>query len=339
MTRALIIHQTGPGTTIQDQGRSGTLIQGLSQSGAADILALHEGAALLGQTPDHATLEHAGLGGVYEATENIRIAVTGAPMQATIEGEKIAWNASHMLRQGEKLTLGNTVKGNYAYLHLGGGVATKPFLGSRSTHLVARVGTPPCTGDTLPIGPDCKHETNQKLHIPDRFDGGTIRIIPSVQTSQFPNSELARLENTTFARDARGNRMGARMTFDGPPFAADNQLNILSEIVVPGDIQVTGDGTPFVLLYECQTTGGYPRIGTVIPADLPKVAQARAGKSIQFKLITRDQALNIHKAYQAHLKDLPSAPEPLIRNPHDIRDLLSYQLISGMINATAKEQK
>jgi len=337
MTRALIIHQTGPGTTIQDQGRSGTLIKGLSQSGAADVLALYEGAALLGQSPDHAALELAGLGGIYEATKDMRIALTGAPMAATIEGEAIAWNASHMLRKGQKLTLGNARKGNYAYLHLGGGIATEPFLGSRATHLVARVGTPPATGDTLPIGPDTQQTTNQTLHIADRFSGGTIRIIPSVQTAQFADTELTRLEATDFTRDARGNRMGARMTFTGAPFAADNQLNILSEIVVPGDIQVTGDGTPFVLLYECQTTGGYPRIGTVIPADLPTIAQARAGDPIRFEFITRNAALKIHKAYHAHLNSLPIATTPLIRDPHDIRDLLSYQLISGMINAQTED--
>jgi len=331
MSRAMLIHRCGPGTTVQDQGRLGHLDEGMSPGGAADILALHEGAALLGQSPDYAALELAGLGGIFEAQDTIRIALTGAPMPASIEGEAIVWNASHMLHRGQKLTLGNAKRGNYSYLHLGGGIATPLFIGSRSVHLVAHIGKPVAEGDEIPIGRDSDAETGCTLDIPDRFTGGTIRIITSVQTSQFDADTLARLESTTFTRDPRGNRMGARMAFEGAPFAAAGQLNILSEMVVPGDIQVTGDGTPFVLLGECQTTGGYPRIATVIPTDIPLVAQARAGDPLRFQFISRDQALAIYAAGQAHLTALPRAIRPLVRNPHDIRDLLSYQLISGVI--------
>ena len=339
MTRSLIVHRTGPGTTIQDLGRTGTLIKGLSQSGAADMTALHEGAALLGQTPDLAALELAGIGGTFEARGDIRIALSGAPMAATIEGERIAWNASHMLRNAQKLTLGNASMGNYGYLHLGGGIDTVPFLGSRSTHLVARIGSPVTKGAALPIGADPNDTTGMTLNVHNRLSGGTIRVIPSVQTAQFAAKELTRLQNTRFTRDPRGNRMGARMNFDGAPFEASDQLNILSEMVVPGDIQITGDGTPFVLLYECQTTGGYPRIATVIPADISIVAQARAGDPIHFQFINREAALTLHRSYHTHLKALPQAVTPLIRDPHDIRDLLSYQLVSGAINGDEEDLK
>jgi len=334
MSRALIIHRCGPGTTVQDMGRPGHLEQGLSVGGAADITALHEGAALLGQPASTAALELASLGGIFEATADTRIALTGAPMPATIAGDPVAWNASHMLHRGQRLTLGNATRGNYSYLHLGGGIATDLFLGSRSVHLVAHIGSPVADGDTLPLGMDAGTATGQTLDTTDRFSGATIRIIPSVQTIRFDANTLSRLETTNFTRDPRGNRMGARMSFDGAPFAAEGQLNILSEMVVPGDIQVTGDGTPFVLLGECQTTGGYPRIGTVIPPDIALVAQARAGDPLQFQFITRDQALAIHKAHLSQLAGLPGNTRALIRNPHDIRDLLSYQLISGAIAGT-----
>lgn len=330
MSRALIIHRAGPGMTVQDQGRAGFLDQGHSPGGAADMLALAEGAALLGQPATNAAIELAGMGGIFEAQGNLRIALSGAPMQASIEGEKAAWNASHMLYNGQKLSLGAMQRGNYGYLHIGGGIATPPFLGSRSTHLVAHIGAPLSDSTTLPIGDDPGTQTGLTLDVADRFSGGAIRIVPSVQTARFEPAEIARLETTTFTRDARGNRMGARMAFDGAPFAAQGQLNILSEMVVPGDIQITGDGTPFVLLGECQTTGGYPRIGTVIPPDIPRIAQTRAGDPIRFQFITRDQALATYRAAQSHVEALPQAPRPLIRNPQDIRDLLSYQLIGGM---------
>lgn len=330
MTRALIVLRCGPGTTVQDLGRFGYLDAGMSPGGAADELALHEGAALLGQSPDLAALELASLGGIFEAPCDIRIALTGAPMLATVGGEPITWNTSHIVHRGQRLSLGNATRGNYSYLHLGGGIATEPFLGSRSTHLVSHIGKPVAEGARLPIGNDPGGDTGLTLDVEDRFTGGTIRIIPSVQTDRFDAATLERLETTTFSRDARGNRMGARMAFDGAPFAAEGQLNILSEMVVPGDIQVTGDGTPFVLLGECQTTGGYPRIGTVIPPDIPLVAQARAGDPLHFRFITRPQALAAYRAYRALLDGLPKAPRPLIRNPHDIPDLLSYQLIGGV---------
>ncbi|MCP3970691.1 MAG: biotin-dependent carboxyltransferase family protein [Rhodobacteraceae bacterium] len=338
MSRGLIVHRAGPGTSVQDRGRTGYLDEGLSASGAADLMALHEGAALLGQPPEFAALELAGMGGIFEVTEDMRIALTGAPMQASIEGDRIAWNASHLLHRGMRLSLGGAAGGNYSYLHPGGGIATDPFLRSRSAHLVARVGAPVAEGETLPVGPDAGGSTGLTLDIADRFAGGTARIIASVQTGQFDAETLARLEATAFARDPRGNRMGARMSFDGAPFAAEGQLNILSEMVVPGDIQVTGDGTPFVLLGECQTTGGYPRIGTVIPPDIPLIAQARAGEPIRFRFIPRAEALATHRAWQAHLAALPGAARPLIRNPHDIPDLLSYQLIDGVISGEEEEK-
>lgn len=336
MSRALIVCQGGPGVTVQDQGRAGFLYQGHSPGGAADMLALAEGAALLGQQSTKAAIELAGMGGIFQARGTLSVALTGAAMPASIEGDKIEWNASHTLYDGQRLTLGAARRGNYGYLHVGGGIATPPFLGSRATHLVAHIGAPLANNTTLPVGDDTGAETGQTLDVVNRFDGGIVRILASVQTNRFAPAELERLQSTTFSRDARGNRMGARMVFDGAPFAAEGQLSLLSEMVVPGDIQVTGDGTPFVLLGECQTTGGYPRIGTVIPSDIPRIAQARAGDPIRFQFVTRDQALAAYRATHDYLKGLARMIRPLIRSPHDIPDLLSYQLVGGMI--TGKEE-
>ncbi len=103
---------------------------------------------------------------------------------------------------------------------------------------------------------------------------------------------------------------------------------MVSETIVPGDIQMTGAGTPFVLGPECQTTGGYPRLATVIPSDLPKVLQAAPGAPIRFEFVTREQALAAWRQEVADRQAL--SPRPLIRDPHDISDLLSYQLIDGV---------
>ncbi len=329
----LMVHRIGPACTVQDQGRIGYLDQGLSRSGAADILALHEGAALLGQSPDLAALEMAGMGGSFEATQRTRIALTGATMQASVDGSPIVWNASHVLEQGQTLTIGATVQGNYGYLHLEGGIETALFLGSRATHLTAKIGRAVAVGDVLPAGKTAG-DGRMKLSPSDRFNGGTLRVVASFQTALFDDETLDRFAQTEFTRGARANRMGMQLESDGPGFAAKDQLNILSEVITPGDIQMTGTGNPFILLPECQTTGGYPRIATVLPCDMSKAAQTSAGGTVRFEFVTLELAVEIDAAFRADLARLPSRVEPLVRDPHDIPDLLSYQLIGGVISAT-----
>jgi len=130
-------------------------------------------------------------------------------------------------------------------------------------------------------------------------------------------------------------RMGVRMDHDGAPFEAAGQLTIVSDVIVSGDIQITGDGAPFVLMCECQTTGGYPRIGTVLPCDMARVAQAPTGAPISFEFIPFDEARQIEQRAAAARDALKSAITPLLRDPATIKDLLSYQLISGVTSATS----
>ncbi|WP_299946727.1 biotin-dependent carboxyltransferase family protein [uncultured Ruegeria sp.] len=328
----LIVHRIGPACTVQDQGRTGYLDQGLSRSGAADLLALYEGAALLGNNPALAALEMAGMGGEFEATATLTIALTGAPMQASIDGSPIMWNASHQLEAGQRLVIGSVLQGSYGYLHLGGGIETEVTLGSRSSHLTARIGRAVQAGDQLPATGTGK--TGLKLRADDRFSGGLLRVVASFQTALFDDETLTRFTQTTFHRGARANRMGMQLESDGDGFAARGQLNILSEVITPGDIQMTGTGAPFILLPECQTTGGYPRIATVLPCDLPRAAQTQAGGEVRFEFVSLEQAISLQAAFEADLVRLPARVEPLVRDPHDIPDLLSYQLISGMISAT-----
>ncbi|WP_104017898.1 biotin-dependent carboxyltransferase family protein [Roseovarius nitratireducens] len=337
MSRALIVHQAGPGVTVQDLGRPGYLAYGLSRGGAADRLALYEGAALLGQAVDSAALEMAGMGGTFEATEDIRIALTGAPMRASIDGAALAWNASHPLHAGARLTIGPATAGVYGYLHVGGGIATPEILGARSAHLAAGIGAALAAGDTLPVGPDRGRETGLVLDADDRFSGGEVRVVAGYQTGMFPDEEVARFEETRFTRDARGNRMGVRLAPDGDGFASRAGLTVLSEAIVPGDIQVTGDGAPFVLMSECQTTGGYPRIGAVLPCDLPRVAQAAPGTALRLRFVPSDEALAAERRAAEARDGLRRRLTHLTRDPHDIRDLLSYQLISGVIAGNEEE--
>lgn len=334
MNAQLEILSCGPAVTVQDLGRPGFLAQGLTRGGAADVLALYEGAALLGQSPNFAALEMVGMGGSFRANVDIRIALTGALMATTLDDVPIAWNASHLLPAGSILKIGGASSGTYGYLHIGGGIETPVMMGARATHLNASLGAALQACEILPIGQDHSKTIGMTLVSDDRFGGGRIRIIASMQTDQFDVATRERFVSTSFIRDARGNRMGVRMQHDGDPFMAVDQLSILSDVIVPGDIQIAGDGAPFVLMSECQTTGGYPRIGTVLPSDMARVAQAPAGASITFEFVDLPQARTIEQRAALARKALGSAITPLLRDPHDIRDLLSYQLISGAISAT-----
>lgn len=324
---ALTIMRAGPAVTVQDMGRPGWLAQGLSRGGGMDPLALHEAAALLGQPADCAALEISGSFLTFRAERSARLALTGAPMRATCNGTVLAWHAVHAIPEGATIDI-TALGGGFGYVSFGGGVDSPTILGSRSTHLAAGLGQPLQTGDIVPLGLDSGARTGSKLDVADRFSGGTIRMVAGPQTARFPRGTLERFQATTLTKDMRGNRMGQRLL--GGSFAADEGLSILSDAVLPGDIQITGDGTPFVLLAECQTTGGYPRIGRILPCDLPRFVQAPAGAALNFVLLDQEKGLQAERAERARIKALGGTLRPLIRDPRTIPDLLRYQLVSGV---------
>ena len=331
MSAQLKILRAGPSMTLQDMGRAGQLALGLSRGGAADRLALSEGAALLEQPADTLALEMAAMGGEFQASEDTRIALTGAPMRATVDGEAVQWNASHLLPAGARLSIGAATAGCYGYLHVGGGFAADLFLGAASAHLSAGIGTLVQDGETLAIGTDTGREFNRMIQPEDRFHGGAVRLTPSIQTHLFSKAELDRLQSEPLHRAPRANRMGVAMTPQGGGYLIEGGRNVVSEIVLPGDIQVTGDGMPFVLMVECQTTGGYPRIGTVLPCDLPRVAQAPAGAELRFRFIDLKEAVELEREEAKRRAELGKFCRPLIRDPRLMRDLLSYNLIGGVV--------
>jgi 5-oxoprolinase (ATP-hydrolysing) subunit C len=334
MTSVLEVLQAGPSVTVQDMGRFGQLGQGVGQGGAADKLALAEGAALLGQDIGCACLEMAALGGTFRATRDLRIALTGAKMSVDRDGEALRWNAAHLLKAGQVLSIGSVRSGVYGYLHVGGGLESASVLGSRSAHLLAGLGRAVQPDDQLPLGPDLNTRVGVTIDVADRTNGGNFRVVETPQTALFEPEMRQRFFATSFKRDVRANRMGVRVDWgDGAAFTASGQLSLVSDFALPGDIQMTGNGDPAVLLVEAQTTAGYPRIGTVIPCDLPRIAQASLGASIRFELVDRAAALGLQRKADAEMVALASRVFPLVRDPRDIPDLLSYQLIDGVISA------
>lgn len=333
VTPALDVLSIGPAVTLQDLGRSGRIAQGLTRGGAMDRLALYEAAALLSQ-PVTAALEMVGLGGSFRVNADARIALTGAPMTASIDGSPVNWHGTHALPAGSVLKIGGVKAGAIGYLSFGGGFTAPEVMGAQSAHLVAGLGQLVSEGDTLTLGPDKGSRVDMILAPGDRFKGGEIGITTSLQTHLFGDAAMKRFTETRFIRDARANRQGIRMNPDGAGFAAEGGLRVVSEVIVPGDIQITGDGAPYVLMCESQSTGGYPRMATVLPSDLARVAQAPLGAQIRFKLYNLEEAVARETRAQADQRSLAARVMPRIRDLRDISDLLSYNLISGAVSAT-----
>ncbi len=326
----LEILSAGPGVTVQDLGRPFHMASGLSVGGAADRLALFEAAALLGLTQVVAGLEMAGLGGRFRFEAPRRFALTGAPMRARLDGAPLCWNASHAAKAGQVLEIGGAQAGMYGYFTPAGGIGGPEVLGSRAAHLAVGIGAPLAAGDRLELLPDPAPDAPARLLPEDtRFTGGKIRLTPGPQTDLFARDTLARFLATSFTRSPIGNRQGVRLEQEGAPFGAE-VTGQASELILPGEVQMTGDGVPYVLLAECQTTGGYARIGSVIPADLPRVAQAPPEARLSFEMLSMAAADRLWQAESGLIGALSARCQPLIRDPHDIGDLLSYQLISGV---------
>lgn len=323
-----IIQSGGPHLSLQDFGRLGHFASGISVGGAADPLALCEAAALLGGVKG-ASLEMAGHGGRFRFDETCDVALTGAPMRASVEGRQLLWGAVHRIEAGALLDIGAVEKGVYGYLTPRGGILSQNILGSRSVQSSAGIGSAIASGDTFPVGGGSGSLV--KLRQSDRFSGGLIRFVKGSQSHLFDADTFVRFEETEFKRDQRGNRQGVALASEGRGFTAEGQLSRVSDFITVGDIQMTGDGRPYVLLADCQTIGGYPRIGTVIPADIPKIAQAGVGTPLRFQCVSLAEADALHFQPEKETHSLRKNVEPLVRDPSDITDLLSYQLIGGMI--------
>ncbi len=333
MTAGLGILALGPGASLQDRGRPGLLAFGLQPGGAADPVALDEGAVLLGQEAGLAALEMPA-GGRFRATAGLRVALTGAPAAAAAGGRALAWNAVHRLEPGEVLEIGAPRSGVWSYLHLGGGIDLPPVLGARAFAARAGIGHAPGAGGFLPAGADpAPGRAGLGLPPAERFAGGAVRLVAGAQTALFPEAERRRFEALAFTRDPRSDRMAARLVHEGAPFLAQRHRRLLSDAVVPGDVQVTGEGRVLVLMPDCQTTGGYPRLGTVVPDDLPRVAQAGAGAVLRFRFIGLAEARAARVAPAERRRALAQAAAPVRRDPRDIPDLLAYRLIDGVADA------
>jgi antagonist of KipI len=284
----LEILEPGILTTIQDPGRVGYQHLGVTRGGAMDVYALRAANALVGNDDADACLEIASSGMMLRAREKCIVAVTGAPYILHVQERIVPHNAALFLRAGEALRFDAPAWGRYAYLAIAGGFDVPRVLGSRATAL--RDGFGGFNGRALQHG-DVLHAARNELPmeragkmLEENFaryytDNAPLRVLWGPHAEFFDDAARAMFLRVTFRVSPLSDRQGTRLQGEAIPRRAGE---LLSCGVTRGAIQIPPDGQPIVLQADHQTAGGYPILGAVIRADIPRLAQKRAGDAVHF---------------------------------------------------------
>lgn len=302
----LIISSIGPASSIQDSGRPGSQRYGLTPSGAIDLLSLAAANCLVGNAPFAATIEIGPFGASFTARDGaVRVALTGAPRNADIDGRAVAFDTSATLKDGETLTLGFARGGAFSYFAIEGGIEGEAMFGSLSVNARAGLGSPyprPLqAGDELHVA-NASTAPERRIEVP-RTSDGPIRVVMGPQDDEFDEENKALFLNSEWRISATSDRMGYRL--EGPAIKHLHGHNIVSDGTVNGSIQVPGNGAPIVLMPDRGTTGGYPKIATVISADFGRLAQLPAGTGFRFKAVSMADAQDAARKFANALRSLP----------------------------------
>lgn len=262
--------------TVQDLGRPGLAHLAVPRSGALDAPAHQLANRLVGNPESAATLETTFAGVTVRFTAHRYAAVTGAWAQITAGGHPAPWGVPFLVQKGQVLRIGAADRGLRCYLAVSGGIAVPRVLGSRSTDVFSGTGPRPLTaGDVLPLGaPHGPPAAIDYAPYPPPA-GATIRLILGPRHDWFTEEAVRSLHQASYVVTPASNRTALRLT--GRPAARKISGELPSEGLTLGSVEVPPDGQPVVMLADHPTTGGYPVIGVVDPADLPACAQARPG--------------------------------------------------------------
>ncbi|MGO4854205.1 biotin-dependent carboxyltransferase family protein [Phaeovulum sp. W22_SRMD_FR3] len=283
--------------SVQDLGRDGQYFQGLGRAGAMDALALQLGNLLLGNPQDAAGIEVQMMPFRLRFLTAQAFAVTGADCAADLDGQALPpfWRAE--AQPGQVLTLGPVRRGCRAYVALQGGVDVPQVLGGRATQL--REGFGGFEGRFLRPGdrlqaaatrPGAGTIAGYGLLPPSRAlpqdsgDAITLRVLPAGEYPDFTDTARRDFETAIFRVSRQINRTGYRL--EGPPLLLETPRELRSHGVVPGVIQVPPGGQAIIQLADAATMGGYPKIATVIEADLWRLGQAAAGAALRFQPVS-----------------------------------------------------
>ncbi len=304
---SLEILSPGALSTIQDAGRCGYMQYGVTPGGPMDYAAFTAANRLVGNPDDMSLIEMTlmGITGTFhEATE---IAITGADMNAKLDGFPVRCYERLQVAAGQTLSMGMAVNGCRSYLAVQGGFSVPVVMGSQSTnlrcHLGGFEGRPLAAGDRLEIGMSGSfvHTTSEAAYPladrewkrPQRYESHvTVHVVEGPQAEYFAAEGKRAFYESRYRVGAQSDRMGMRL--EGPAVAARDGVDIISDGILFGSIQITNGGTPIIMMADHQTTGGYAKIGTVCTFDLPKLAQLRPGDEVSFEVISTQEAERLY---------------------------------------------
>lgn len=290
------VETAGLFTTIQDEGRWGYQAYGVPVAGAMDRYAYRVANIMAGNAAGAAALEMTVTGDSLFFEGADYVAITGADMQATLNGAPVANWSAFPVPAGSVLTFGYAISGCRGYLAVGGGIDVPEVLGSRSTYTRAglgglngrklQVGDVLGRGQAVAGGPALALPAQYRPAYPGEI---TLRVLTGPQDDLFTAAGPATLFSESYMITDEADRMGYRL--EGPAIAHLGKADIVSDALPQGAIQIPGHGRPIIMMADRQTTGGYTKIGTVIGSDLAVLAQAKPGDTVRFLRTTDDEAV------------------------------------------------
>ena len=339
MSTGLEVITPGLMTSVQDRGRFGFQALGISVSGALDPDGFDLANALAGNEAGTGALEIRMLGPTLEVTaESVTLALAGTDAGIEVmlpEREMISACRSVTFRKGQVFRIGAIGDSAVCYLAVHGGFDLPDVYGSQSTCMSAGFGGFHGRilekGDCLPLRKAAAESVSQRIlrRPPEPDSSPVIRVIAGPQDDYFSAAGIETFFGTGYTVSQAVNRMGMRL--EGAAVAHEKGFNIASDGIVRGAIQVPGNGLPIILMADCQTTGGYPKIATVISTDMPKLGRMMPGADIRFEAVSVEEAEAVARDHHERKAALVDSIETFSGSVQQLEHLLMTQnLISGV---------
>jgi biotin-dependent carboxylase-like uncharacterized protein len=295
-----VLHVVKPGllTTIQDRGRWGYQSYGVPVAGPMDQISHRIANAIVGNHAAAATLEITLIGPELEFEDERAVAISGALFELTLDGQPVPLNQPIVVAAGSRLRFGRRVRSARAYLAVEGGFDVPSVFESRATHVTSGMGgidgRALSTGDRLPLGPRHRTRTTARVDVRSLVELWSgphprLRVMPGPNQESFTSDALDILQSAPYSIGTNSDRMGFRL--EGPLLTPTRGGDIISDATPLGALQVPSSGQPILLMADRQTTGGYPKIATVISADISRAGQLAPGDTLSFALSSARDAL------------------------------------------------
>ena len=296
-------------TTVQDFGRVGVMKNGFTQNGVMDRYSMTVANRLCGNCDSAPVLEMTVLGITAKFTQSAVICLSGADFGASLNGKPIRTNKAYRVNGGDILSMGAAKNGMRSYLAVSGGIVGEYVFGSASTNLKftfgGHCGRKFQSGDVLAVGSGAfSLENIEKWEIPEnQYDkNAVLRVVLGPQADMFTDDDVKLFLSQKYEVTAQSDRMGIRLS--GEALKSKNGMDIISDGIVFGSIQIPNSGEPIILMADHQTTGGYAKIATVISVDLARAAQLCAGDSVKFESVTVKKAERLAKKQKRFFDNL-----------------------------------